>query len=657
MNSATQSFLGRYRLVKVLGQGAMGVVYEAVDTRLNRAVAIKTVLRSHMVDETTAGEYATRFEREAQAAARLSHPHVVTVFDFGEHEDISYIVMEFIRGRELNQAFEAGEKFPLPEAIRIMCELLQALDYAHQQGIVHRDIKPANVMLDGADRVKLTDFGVARVANANQDRTMPGTLVGTPSYMSPEQILGLAVGSRADIFATGVILYQFLTGKRPFTGGGPFGVQRKIVQDDPIPPSQANPEVPQGFDLIIARALAKQPEDRYENAAAFAADLERIGSTLPRAVPRIDLDLPAADPAGAQRTAPATAPTSASAVPPAQMAAPQAPPPAGEAAALTLITAVPFGEPQPPQTPGLDDAAGSEDPEATVIMFRPTAPDDHGTRPPATRPPTPAVQTPASTASVAAGQAATQGQRPAAAPPAGHQPPAPSSPAGPAAPAVRPAAPTQRPRAEPAQNARIKAAPPPAAASRNLLPLAAGAGVAVLGLTAWLLLARPWAGDAARPGEPPPTPTVAPAAISSPGPTPAPAPAPAPTSTTTGSATSGPEGSATTGSKGRDTAAPAAVAAPAPTPAPASPAVTAAPTTPKPAPRAAPPRPARPDPQSDAGTVRRQPADPAARPPAVRDEPRSDRVATRCSDLLQRMQLGEPLSPEQTSYFQSRCTR
>ena len=296
MNNATQSFLGRYRLVKVLGQGAMGVVYEAVDTRLNRTVAIKTVLRSHLADETTATEYATRFEREAQAAARLAHPNVVTVYDFGEHEDISYIVMEFVRGRELNHAFEAGEPFPLPEAIRIMRELLAALDYAHQQGIVHRDIKPANVMLDHAGHVKLTDFGVARVVNANQDRTMPGTLVGTPSYMSPEQILGLAVGSRADIFAAGVILYQFLTGKRPFSGGGPFGVQRKIVQDDPEPPSQANPQLPAAFDLVIARALAKQPEDRYETAAIFAADLERIGATLPRDLPNIDLDFSDAPP-------------------------------------------------------------------------------------------------------------------------------------------------------------------------------------------------------------------------------------------------------------------------------------------------------------------------------------------------------------------------
>ena len=278
MNNATQSFLGRYRLVKILGQGAMGVVYEAVDTRLARTVALKTVLLSHLADESNAGEYASRFEREAQAAARLAHPNIVTVHDFGEHEDISYIVMEFVRGRELASMFEAGQALPLPEILRIMRELLAALDYAHEQGIVHRDVKPANVMLDHAGHVKLADFGVARVANTTQDRTMPGTLVGTPSYMAPEQVLGLAVGSRADIFAAGVILYQGLTGKRPFVGTGPFEVQRKIVQEDPPPPSRVAPQLPAALDHVIARALAKHPEDRYPTAAAFAAALEAVGA-------------------------------------------------------------------------------------------------------------------------------------------------------------------------------------------------------------------------------------------------------------------------------------------------------------------------------------------------------------------------------------------
>ncbi len=630
MNSATQSFLGRYRLVKVLGQGAMGVVYEAVDTRLNRTVAIKTVLRSHLADETTANEYATRFEREAQAAARLSHPHVVTVFDFGEHEDISYIVMEFIRGRELNQAFEAGQKFELPEAIRIMCELLQALDYAHRQGIVHRDIKPANVMLDPAGRVKLTDFGVARVANANQDRTMPGTLVGTPSYMSPEQILGLAVGSRADIFAAGVILYQFLTGKRPFAGGGPFGVQRKIVQDEPEPPSHANPSVPPGFDLIISRALAKQPENRYENAAAFAADLERIGASLPREVPLIDLDLP--DPAPA-----AVAP------PRPQQAAPTpAPAPDPDPLGLTLITEVPFGSPAPP--PVIDPDEPPLDPEATVIMFRPSAPPGAANR---TAPLPSSAPPPSSQQGTVTGRGPdTSPVRPAppmapvrapvaAAPPAPAAQPAPQpalatrtpgpqtqrpAPAAPPPAAARAASPTRV--AAPSTVAappRAAPAPSPAAQSsrfRSLLPLAAGAGVAVLVLAGWLLVARPWA---AKPDNTPaPQPAVVPAPVP---PAPAPAAVPVPT----------------------PSPAPTVLPAP-PTPTPTAPEVKPAPEPPKPKPA---PREASP----------RNPAAPATQTQAPKPEPRSGGIEPRCGDLLQRMQLGEPLSPEQNTFFQTRCTR
>ena len=609
MNSATQSFLGRYRLVKVLGQGAMGVVYEAVDTRLNRTVAIKTVLRSHLADETTANEYATRFEREAQAAARLTHPHVVTVFDFGEHEDISYIVMEFIRGRELNQAFEAGQHFPLSEAIRIMRELLSALDYAHKQGIVHRDIKPANVMLDPAGRVKLTDFGVARVANANQDRTMPGTLVGTPSYMSPEQILGLAVGSRADIFAAGVILYQFLTGRRPFTGGGPFGVQRKIVQDDPDPPSKVNPDVPDGFDLIISRALAKQPENRYENAGAFAADLERIGASLPREVPLIDLDLPD------EATTPDTTPA------PKAARTATAPPPADPAAGLTLITEVPFGAPAPPAEPD----APPVDPEATVIMFRPSAPDPTSTRPPASTatvpmgPPAPSATRPGTVAGRSTAPvrtppapppqaAAAAGSRPAPAPASAQahtQAPLQGPPQAPAS-TSKPATPTAPPRA----SSTRRPASAGSGGKRTWLPLAAGAGVAVLALTAWLLVARPWAAKPL-PARDPGTPTVT-------------------TPTTT----------------------------PPLTPAPSSPAATVAPPPPLPVPPVVDATPvAAPAPPPPAQT-RVKPADSVARPaPAPRTEPRSNGIEPRCSDLLQRMQLGEPLSAEQTAYFQTRCTR
>lgn len=263
------SFLGRYRIEGVLGRGAMGVVYSAFDTRLGRQVAIKTVQRGFLADSSTASDYAERFVREAQAAARLSHPNIVTIFDFGEQDGVSYIVMEFIKGRELAQVFASGERLTLARSVALMGELLDALGAAHAQGIVHRDVKPANVMLDAAGHVKLADFGVARLVDGNQDRTLPGTLVGTPSYMSPEQILGQAVGSRTDLFAAGVVLYELLTGRRPFVGQGAFDTQKAILHDAPMAPSRLQAALPPAFDAVVARALAKQPEQRYASAAAF----------------------------------------------------------------------------------------------------------------------------------------------------------------------------------------------------------------------------------------------------------------------------------------------------------------------------------------------------------------------------------------------------
>jgi serine/threonine-protein kinase len=273
--------LGRYQIVRVLGQGGMGLVYEALDPRLGRHVAIKTILTSQLFDRTAAADYSARFVREAQAAARLNHPNIVTVFDFGEEGDIAYLVMEFVRGRELRNFFDDGAFFDLPDAMRIMCELLDALGYAHDRGIIHRDVKPANVMIDGAGHVKLTDFGVARIAEGNQDRTLAGTMVGTPSYMSPEQVQGLPVGSRSDLFAAGIILYQFLTHQKPFAGAGHWTIQKKIVHDDPDPPSSLDPAVPAVFDAIVSRALAKDPAHRYPSAAAFAADLKQALARAP----------------------------------------------------------------------------------------------------------------------------------------------------------------------------------------------------------------------------------------------------------------------------------------------------------------------------------------------------------------------------------------
>src|SRR6266851_10447482 len=235
---AQPRILGHYRIERTLGKGAMGVVYEGVDLRLHRRVAIKTILKSEHAD-ATAQDYTARFLREAQAVARLNHPNIVQVYDFGEEDDVSYIVMEFISGKDLKSYFEAEDRFDLKEIVRIMGELLDALDFAHGNGVIHRDIKPANVMLDGQRRTKLTDFGVERLTDLERtrvERTQAGTMVGTPAYMSPEQVLGQYFDHRTDIFSAGVVLYQLLTGQKPFEGGA-FTVAKKIVENDPPPPS------------------------------------------------------------------------------------------------------------------------------------------------------------------------------------------------------------------------------------------------------------------------------------------------------------------------------------------------------------------------------------------------------------------------------------
>src|SRR5688572_3332266 len=269
--------LGRYNIERVLGKGAMGVVYEGIDPKLNRRVAIKTILKSHL-DPDTAKDYSMRFSREAQAVARLNHPHIVQVYDFAEEGDIAYLVMEFIRGKELKNFFDANERFDIKEAVRIMCELLDALDFAHNAGIIHRDIKPANVMLDAQARTKLTDFGVARVQDTDRtqaERTQAGTMVGTPAYMSPEQITGGTIDKRSDVFSAGIILYQFLTGEKPFTGGGAWTIAKKIIQEDPPAPSSLNNAVTPFFDAVVNKALSKSAETRYQSAKDFGVALKR----------------------------------------------------------------------------------------------------------------------------------------------------------------------------------------------------------------------------------------------------------------------------------------------------------------------------------------------------------------------------------------------
>jgi serine/threonine-protein kinase len=273
--------LGRYQINGVLGKGAMGLVYDGVDPKLNRRVAIKTILTGKLSAEA-ARMASVRFEREVRAVARLNHGNVVQVYDFGTEGELAYIVMEFIQGRELKDYLDTKERLDLKTIFRIMTELLEALHFAHEAGIIHRDVKPANVMIDGGGHAKLTDFGVARVADADtsqSEATRVGTIVGTPSYMSPEQIQGQPIDRRSDIFSAGIIFYQLLTWQKPFTGSQ-WELAKKIIEDDPPWPSKLV-DIPTDIDRVVARAMAKQPERRYETARNFAEAIQRIAQGKP----------------------------------------------------------------------------------------------------------------------------------------------------------------------------------------------------------------------------------------------------------------------------------------------------------------------------------------------------------------------------------------
>src|SRR6266705_5411405 len=267
----------------------MGIVYEGLDPKLQRKVAIKTILVDQL-DAETAKDFSMRFEREARAVARLNHPNIVQVYDFGKEGKVAYIVMEFIRGTELKSSLAGNQLVDRKECVRVMCELLDALDFAHEAGVIHRDIKPANVMLDSQGRAKLTDFGVARLTDSDKtsvERTQAGTMVGTPAYMSPEQCKGQRIDRRTDIFSAGIILYQFLTGQKPFAGEGAWTVSKKIIQDDPPVPSSINVALSPEFDRVVAKALAKNPDQRFATAREFAHALRRAAEGKP-AIPEVE---------------------------------------------------------------------------------------------------------------------------------------------------------------------------------------------------------------------------------------------------------------------------------------------------------------------------------------------------------------------------------
>ncbi len=265
--------LGRYDLVRVLGKGAMGIVYEGRDPNLDRRVAIKTVKVENLSEEA-ASEYEGRFRTEARSAARLQHPNIVSVYDSDRDGDIAFLVMEYIQGEDLKHHLDKGERYSLEHSLKMIRDLLSALDYAHKQGIVHRDIKPANLLIEPGGRVKLTDFGVARIQDSGEATRTQGSMVGTLKYMSPEQVQGQKTDSRADLFSVGVVLYQLLTDKRPFDGDNDFSIIHQIIGHTPPPPSSFNARLPSAIDAVVARALAKDREQRFATARDFASALQ-----------------------------------------------------------------------------------------------------------------------------------------------------------------------------------------------------------------------------------------------------------------------------------------------------------------------------------------------------------------------------------------------
>jgi serine/threonine-protein kinase len=263
-------FDGRYRIQRKLGAGGMADVYLAEDQELGRRVAIKILNSRHGNDD----QFIERFRREAKNAAALNHPNIVSIYDRGEAEDTYYIAMEFLDGRTLKELIIGRGAAPINVAIEYARQILSALRFAHRHGIVHRDIKPHNVLVDGEGRVKVTDFGIARAGTSQM--TEAGSIVGTAQYLSPEQARGGEVDPRSDLYSLGIVLYELLTGQTPFDGETPVEIAMKHLSTTPKPPSKLRPDVPRELDMVVMRALAKNPDERYQSADEMEGDLERV---------------------------------------------------------------------------------------------------------------------------------------------------------------------------------------------------------------------------------------------------------------------------------------------------------------------------------------------------------------------------------------------
>jgi len=337
---------GRYQLLDELGRGAMGVVYKAHDPTIGRTVAVKTMRLHEAVTGLTHDELIARFNIETRAAGLLTHPNIVVVYDAGEDSGLFYITMEFVQGRSLQALIDQKQVFPLPRVMKVMEQAGSALDFAHQNNVVHRDIKPANLMITGDDVVKITDFGTAKILA--KGATTTGAILGTPSYMSPEQVKGKPVDGRSDVFSLGVILYELVTGEKPFPGQNVTTVIYKIVNEEPISPRELDSSIHPGLNYVITKALTKNLDDRYQSCKELVEDLRDYrdlgdgpsesatvvmpGRMRPKAVEEEIARLKAAGPAGSapppQKASPAAPPAATAAPRPAAEPAKPAPRPA-----------------------------------------------------------------------------------------------------------------------------------------------------------------------------------------------------------------------------------------------------------------------------------------------------------------------------------------
>lgn len=304
MGNGTGVRFGRYEVKAELGRGAMGVVYKAWDPKIDRWVALKTVQLAGSLPPDERSSFLHRFYREARTAGRLSHPNIVTIYDVSEESDIPFIAMEYVEGRPLDAILREGP-VPWEEALRIQGGLLEALEAAHAHGIVHRDVKPANILVGADGRVRVADFGIAKLPTSQL--TLDGSVLGTPNYMAPEQVRAGAIDHRADLFSAGIVLYQALTGHRPFSGPDLAAICHRILNEDPAPPTLVRPGLPSALDAVLARALSKDPAMRYQSAREFGDDLRRVAAgeepeaaKIPLAAP--DKTVVAAPTASAERT-------------------------------------------------------------------------------------------------------------------------------------------------------------------------------------------------------------------------------------------------------------------------------------------------------------------------------------------------------------------